>query len=236
MEIKIAEWIKEYVSKAKVKGIVIGLSGGIDSSLTAVLCKMAVGDNLLGLMMPCHSSNDDIVDALILSAKFNIKVLRIDLTDAYDKLVENYPINDKVYLSNIKPRLRMTTLYYFANSMNYLVCGTGNKSEVMTGYFTKHGDGAVDISPLGDMLKRDVQRLAKKVGIPRSIINKPPSAGLWEGQTDEGEMKMSYREIDDALLMLNRGVKANKGKVRKVKKIMKRTEHKRCPSPVFRKG
>ena len=123
----------------------------------------------------------------------------------------------------------MAVLYYFANSLNYLVCGTGNKSELMVGYFTKHGDGATDILPIGGLLKREVCALAQELGIPKHIIAKPPTAGLWQGQTDEGEMGISYNELDDILGCLKNKRKqvCAKAKVDKIKKMIKRSEHKR---------
>jgi NAD+ synthase len=123
----------------------------------------------------------------------------------------------------------MSVLYYFANKLNYLVCGTGNKSEIMLGYFTKHGDGATDILPIGDLLKRQVRRLAGESGIPTRIITKPPTAGLWPGQTDEGEMGISYPELDDILERLEKKNKQilSKEKLNKVKAMIKKSEHKR---------
>ena len=131
--------------------------------------------------------------------------------------------------ANLKPRLRMLVLYYFANKLNYLVCGTGNKSEIMAGYFTKHGDGATDILPIGDLLKKEVRKLAKELGIPEHIITKPPTAGLWPGQTDEGEMGITYPELDDILERLENKRKQvlPKKKVDKVKEMIKSSEHKR---------
>jgi NAD+ synthase len=123
----------------------------------------------------------------------------------------------------------MLLLYYFANKLNYLVCGTGNKSELMVGYFTKHGDGATDILPIGDLLKKEVRKLARRLGIPERIITKPPTAGLWPGQTDEGEMGITYPELDDILeRMENRKSQVlSQDRVNKVKKMIKRSEHKR---------
>jgi NAD+ synthase len=123
----------------------------------------------------------------------------------------------------------MAVLYYFANQLNYLVCGTGNKSELMLGYFTKHGDGATDILPIGGLLKKQVRNLAKELRIPQCIINKPPTAGLWPGQTDEGEMGISYRELDDILERMENKTRQilSKAKVNKVKDMIKRSEHKR---------
>ena len=175
--------------QAKAKGIVMGLSGGVDSCVVAALAKKAVGRNrLLALILPCGSHVSDLADATAMARKFKIKTETIDLTGVYSNLLKILPSAKGLAKNNLKPRLRMLVLYYFANKLNYLVCGTGNKSELMVGYFTKHGDGGVDILPIGGLLKKQVRALAEELGIPGNIINKPPSAGLWHGQTDEGEM------------------------------------------------
>ncbi|MFH1352812.1 MAG: NAD(+) synthase [bacterium] len=253
LEKQIANWIKGQVKKAKAKGIVVGLSGGVDSALCAALCKEALGKKLLGLIMPCHSDPADTADALIFSKKFNIRTKKIDLTKTYDSLTRLYPSGGKTALANIKPRLRMITLYYFANSLNYLVCGTGNKSEAMMGYFTKYGDGGADILPLGDILKTEVRQLARNMVLPKKIIDKAPSAGLWKGQTDEGEMKITYDNLDALLsklspyqgggrLKVRRGVVASKLKKglkiksNLVKRKIKQSQHKLSLPPVFRKS
>lgn len=235
LEAQIISWIKKQVENAKAKGIVVGLSGGVDSSLCAVLCKKAVGKNFLGIIMPCHSNPDDTADALMFSKKFNIKTEKITLTKIYDGLTRLYPSGSKTALANIKPRLRMITLYYFANSLNYLVCGTGNKSEAKMGYFTKYGDGGADILPLGDILKTEVWALARKMDIPKKIINKAPSAGLWHGQTDEGEMKITYDNLDGILSKLKTGFKTEGEKVKLVKRKIKEAKHKLALPPIFRK-
>ena len=139
--------------------------------------------------------------------------------------------------ANLKPRLRMCALYYFAQKLNYLVAGTGNKSELVVGYFTKYGDGGVDILPLVGLLKTEVRQLAKELKIPREIIEKTPSAGLWHGQTDEGEMGITYEELDRIIVAIGRkkikGI--SKAKLSKVKKMMRGSLHKRAPIPVFEK-
>jgi NAD+ synthase len=140
-----------------------------------------------------------------------------------------FPKARKLVQANLKPRLRMITLYYFANKLNYLVCGTGNKTELSVGYFTKYGDGGVDLLPIGDLLKRQVRQLARELKVPEYIITKAPTAGLWPGQTDEGEMGITYPELDDILERIEkkrRQVIAKK-KLEKVKKMIKCSEHKR---------
>lgn len=227
---KIVGWIRKQVREAQAKGIVMGLSGGVDSSVVAALCKEAVGKTkVLGLFLPCHSQPEDLADAKLVAAKLGMKTKALDLSKIYDNLIKILPDGNGLARANLKPRLRMMVLYYFANKLNYLVCGTGNKSELLIGYFTKHGDGATDILPIGDLLKKDVRRLAQELGIPRHIITKPPTAGLWFGQTDEGEIGLTYNELDDILGCLGSKKKqvCGKPKVDKVKKMMERSKHKR---------
>jgi len=220
---KISKWIAQKVKEAGAKGIVIGLSGGVDSSVVAVLSKKAVGNNVLGVIMPCHSNPSDMEHAKALAKKFGIKTQIVDLAPLYDMILKTFPSGNNIAKANIKPRLRMLTLYYFANTNGYLVAGTGNKSEEMVGYFTKYGDGGVDILPIGDVLKKDVIALAQELGIPQEIINKPPSAGLWDGQTDEKEMGITYEQLDS--ILESNDFRGELGK--KVKTMMEKSEHKR---------
>ena len=199
---KLIQWIKEQVLEAKKTGTVVGLSGGIDSAVVAVLCKRAFPDTTLAAILPCYSNKMDVIHAYKVAQKFDIRTELINLETVYDSIIkllpqeEQYHSNDKLAQANIKPRLRMTTLYYLAAQLDYLVIGTGNRSEIAIGYSTKYGDGGVDILPLGNLVKRQVKELAAYLEIPREVINKPPSAGLWEGQTDEGEMGLTYNELD----------------------------------------
>jgi len=230
MREKITKWIKRQVKETKAKGIVMGLSGGIDSSVVACLAKEAVGkDKLLALILPCHSQKEDLRDAKLVAKKLGIKTKFVDLSRTYDNLTKILPKTGRLTLANLKPRLRMLVLYYFANKLNYLVCGTGNKSELLCGYFTKHSDGATDILPIGDLLKKEVRKLAKVLRIPEHIITKPPSAGLWSGQTDEGEMGITYFELDNILERIENKRKQilSKNKVNKVKEMINKSEHKR---------
>ena len=203
---KLCVWMEDKVIKAKAKGVVFGLSGGIDSAVAAALSIRIFPQNTLAIIIPCHSLEADTNDALDLINKFNISYKIIDLSKVYDSFI--YLLNDKekekegsfkLAEANVKPRLRMITLYYFANKLNYLVVGTGNKSELTIGYYTKYGDGGADILPLGNLLKSQVKELAEYLGIPKKIINKLPSAGLWEGQTDEEEIDISYDQLDKYL-------------------------------------
>lgn len=200
MKEKIQTWIKTKVEESGAKGTVVGLSGGIDSSVVAVLCKSVVPT--LGLIMPCHSVPSDIRDALTLTEKFHISHDSLGLTEVFDLLIQELRGPNKLADANLKSRLRMSVLYHYANVKNCLVVGTSNKTELLTGYFTKWGDGSADLEPLGDLYKTDVIKLAKELGIPKRIIEKPPSAGLWEGQTDEEDLGISYKELDRILKLI----------------------------------
>lgn len=203
---KLISWIREQVTTANRHGVAVGLSGGIDSAVVVVLCKKAFPDNTLGVVLPCHSSSLDTDHALLVARKFDIPTVTVTLDKAFDTLLTVLPQQGlepaarRLAEANLKPRLRMLTLYYLANSRNYMVVGTGNRSEITVGYFTKYGDGGVDIQPLGNLVKRDARSIAEFLGIPDEIIQKPPSAGLWEGQTDEQEMGISYEELDSYIL------------------------------------
>jgi len=230
MKAKIISWMRKQVRQAGARGIVMGLSGGVDSSLAVSLAKEAVGrQRVLALMLPCHSQKKDLEDARLVVKKLRIRTKAIDLTPVYDDLIKILPKANSMATANLKPRLRMAVLYYFANKLNYLVCGTGNKSELMVGYFTKHGDGATDILPLGDLYKKEVRKLARELGVPGHIIAKPPTAGLWPEQTDEGEMGLRYAQLDDILERMEKNKKqiVPSSKVDKVKKMIKRSGHKR---------
>ncbi len=199
-EKKIIVWLKTKLKSAKKSGIVVGLSGGVDSAVVSVLCRKAVGTkNILCLILPCQSQKTDITDSKKVAKKFGLKTETIDLTKIYENLIGILPMANKLTQANLKPRLRMLTLYYFANKLNYLVAGTGNKSELSIGYFTKYGDGGVDILPLGDLYKSEVCGLAKYLKVPEEIITKPPTAGLWAGQTDESEIGLTYDELEQQL-------------------------------------
>ncbi len=231
---KLVSWIREQVLGAGRRGAVLGVSGGIDSSVLAVLCKRAFPDNVLGLILPCHSIDEDVEHAKLVAGKFSVPY-RIILLDAiYDALLKVLPsekgslASAKLAEANLKPRLRMLTLYYVANKLDYLVVGSGNRSEIAIGYFTKHGDGGVDISPIGNLVKEQIRELARYFEIPKEIIDKPPSAGLWAGQTDEGEMGITYAELDRYLLTgeAPTGVKA------RIEKMIAASAHKRRLPPI----
>ncbi len=231
---KLVSWIRERVAAAGVKGVVIGLSGGLDSSVAAVLCQRAFPQNTLAVIMPCHSNQKDTEHARMVSEKFSIPARTVVLDAAFDALLEVLPEErtppdvSRLAKANIKARLRMLTLYYFANQLKYLVVGAGNRDELAVGYFTKYGDGGVDIQPLGNLLKGEVKELARFLGIPQPIIDKPPSAGLWEGQTDEGELGFSYDELDRFLA----GGEVSAELKKRLESMIASSEHKRSIPPV----
>lgn len=231
---KLVDWIKEQVSEAGCEGVVLGLSGGLDSSVVAVLCQRAFPDNTLAVLMPCYSDQTDLDDAQLIAQKHAITTVTVPLDSVFDSLLKALPNGEydpstrKLAEANLKPRLRMATLYYFANRLRYLVVGTGNRSEGAVGYCTKYGDSGVDILPLGNLLKSQVRELANHLDIPGRIIEKVPSAGLWEGQTDEGEMGLSYEELDRYLA----SEQATEEVRRRVDALARSTAHKKAPPPI----
>ena len=230
-----AAWVKEILSEAGADGVVLGLSGGKDSALAAIICRMAT-PNVVGIIMPCESKRNYAKDkdyALKLAEKFDVGTLEVDLTpvkQAFRAVLEGLDENQNAMAyANVNPRLRMITLYNYAQRKNYLVCGTGNLSEITMGYFTKWGDGAYDFNPIGDLTVRDVYKLLRYAECPEAIINEPPSAALFEGQTDEQEMGITYREIDDYILD---GVAEEEVK-NKIDRAFARSEHKRTLGRIY---
>lgn len=225
-------WIKSTVEAAGAKGVVFGLSGGIDSAVVAALCKKAYPEDSLGVIMPCYSNPVDEEHAIMVAEAIGLKTKTVVLDQAFDSMkacVGAQESDPKLAIANIKARLRMITVYYNAGVKNYLVAGTGNRSELTIGYFTKYGDGGVDFLPLTSFVKKEVVELAYKLGIPEIVITKPPTAGLWENQSDEKEMGMTYAELDNYILTGN-GPEYIKSKVNGMNK---RSEHKRVPVPRF---
>ncbi|WP_308552769.1 NAD(+) synthase [uncultured Peptoniphilus sp.] len=194
-------YIKRLVEEAGLKGVVFGLSGGLDSAVVAALCKRAFKDDAIGIIMPIHSAPQDEEDARLVAENTGINLKKVDLTKTFDAFMESVDeTNVEMSIHNVKPRLRMTTLYYYAQSNSYMVVGSSNYSEYYTGYFTKHGDSGADIFPIVDLLKTDLFEMAKYLGLPEKIIDKKPSAGLFEGQTDEDEMGFTYEELDGYIM------------------------------------
>lgn len=228
-------WIRDIMSKSGAKGIVFGNSGGKDCTLVGILCKMAI-PNVISLVMPCESSinyNEDKDHASKMTLQYKIDSVEIDLTDikrafrlALDGIVSE---SDTMALANINPRLRMTALYSYAYKHNYLVAGTGNLSERTMGYFTKFGDGAFDFNPIGNLTVTEVYSFLRYLKAPNDIIDKAPSAGLYEGQTDEAEMGISYTDIDEYI----RNKKGTTENIAKVERAIKRSAHKRAPLLVY---
>ena len=231
---KLVAWIREQTLAAGCKGVVAGMSGGLDSSVLAVLCHRAFHQNMLGVLMPCYSSQEDEEHALAVASQFSIPTKVVVLAPVFDALLKTLPGDgvepdvSRLAKANLKVRLRMLTLYYFANQFKYIVAGASNRSELAVGYFTKYGDGGVDILPLGNLVKGQVRELANFLGIPQPIINKPPSAGLWQGQTDEGELGLSYEELDRYLVTGQTSI----GLRQKIESMTAASAHKRLPPPV----
>lgn len=218
IEKKIIKFIKKYISDSGSKGAIIGISGGVDSAVVASLTVKAIGkENVLGLIMPCESSLTEIDDAIRFSEQLGIDYKVIDLTKTYLEFLKDNEMSNTCNLSfcNIKPRLRMTTLYFHGSLNEYLVIGTSNKSELTTGYLTKYGDGGVDIEPIADILKSEVYELAKRLDIQKNIINKAPTADLMPNQTDEDEMGFTYKELD-AFIKSGIGEEQTKSKIMKL--------------------
>ncbi len=230
-------WLRERVAEAGTSGLIIGISGGIDSAVAGALAQKAFPGQCLGLILPCHSSSDDIDDAVKLVNAVGLRYHIIPLTHNYDdfmKLMRQYPetaitgYHEKMTHANLKPRMRMMTLYYMAGMLNYLVLGTSNKCEIAVGYATKWGDNAVDLQLLGDLYKSEIYELARLLKIPEEIINKAPSAGLWEGQTDETEMGFTYEALE---VYLKTG-QGDASVIEKIKHMHAMSEHKRQSPPI----
>lgn len=202
----LAAWLRDEVTAGGGEGVVFGLSGGIDSAVVAGLALRAFPETSLGVLMPCHSDPQDATDAHLVADAFGLPTETVDLGPVHDLLLETLAAarpdmaDHRLTGANLKPRLRMMALYAFANRLGYRVLGTGNRSELTIGYFTKYGDGGVDLLPLGELVKSEVRELARHLGVPQPVIDRPPSAGLWAGQTDEGEMGLTYEALDAYLL------------------------------------
>jgi len=246
---RISSWMRRQAQAAGARGFVVGLSGGVDSAVVARLCQLALPGHAVGVIMPCHSEPRDELDAARLAERFSLPAVRLDLGPSYDTLVaqltsaasalpgaqpEPEPPDDsrnRLALANVKPRLRMATLFFVANSLNHLVAGTGNRSEIAIGYYTKYGDGGVDLLPIGGLLKSQVRALARELDVPADVVEKAPSAGLWLGQTDEGEMGFTYDDLERYLTV---GADAVSPAIAtRINRLIRASAHKRVlpPSP-----
>jgi NAD+ synthase len=224
-------WLQDVLKETKAKGFIVGLSGGIDSALVAALIKRA-SDNVLGVIMPCHSNPADKEDAILVAEAVKIPYTEVNLAATYDTLMKEIlkgkeiAADDKAGVlaaNNTKVRLRMTTLYALGQMNGYLVVGTDNLAEWYTGYFTKYGDGGVDLVPIVHLTKGQVREASRMLGIPEKIVNRVPTAGLYSGQTDETEMGVTYDELDAYLL----GGKIDDNKVKQIEHLHRISEHKR---------
>jgi NAD+ synthase len=239
----LVQWLAARRQAAGSDGFVVGLSGGIDSAVVVRLCQLAADGRVVGVIMPCHSDPRDEADARLVAEHFAVPTMRVDLAPAYDLLTATLQqaaaalpagtgaahLRARMPMANVKPRLRMTSLYFVANTLNYLVVGTGNRSELTIGYFTKYGDGGVDLLPIGGLLKSEVRAVARDLGVPASIIDKPPSAGLWQGQTDEGEMGFTYADLENYLTAGPETVAPALGM--RIERLIRASEHKRTLAP-----
>tara|TARA_R110000868_G_scaffold6815_2_gene37880 strand:- start:701 stop:1489 length:789 start_codon:yes stop_codon:yes gene_type:complete len=245
----IVTWLNDYATNAKMKGFVIGISGGIDSAITSTLCAKT-GLELLCLEMPIHQAENQVgrasrhIDWLQKNFK-NVKRLQVNLTPVFDSLINELPKVENeedrfMSLANTRARLRMTSLYYFAALERYLVAGTGNKVEDFgVGFYTKYGDGGVDLSPIADLLKTEVWEIARTLGVNEEIINAAPTDGLWgDDRTDEDQIGASYPELEWAMAMVEKGktIEDFTGREKEVftiyKKFNSANKHKMVPIPV----
>ena len=255
---QMSTWLKDRLEESGARTFVLGLSGGIDSAVVCGLAVRGVGaGRVLGVIMPSASNPDDAVQAARVASAFGVKTLTVDLTSlsrtflgamptepALDALgilpseMADIDARRQLATANVRPRLRMTTVYYVANLVKGVIVGTGNKSEASIGYFTKYGDGGVDLFPIIDLYKFEVRAIAAHIGVPQSVIDRPPSAGLWQGQTDEEEIGLTYDQLDSALVAMERGDTSGISPevLDRIKTLNAFSEHKRQPIPTFSKS
>ena len=225
---QIIEWIKKEVKKANCDGVAVGISGGVDSALVGYLAKKAFPNNSIGILIPINKNRQfDLEHGLELVKKLNLDHKIIDLSNEYESIVNKMQVKLNLTKGNMQARLRMTTIYAYAQEKNYLVLGTDNKAEYELGYFTKWGDGGCDLLPIVNLYKSEVFEYAKKVGVPENIINKAPSAGLWDNQSDEKELGFTYEDYEkyDKNLLIDEQL------IKKIKSQITKTNHKRVEIP-----
>lgn len=252
---RISAWLKERIDEAGSDRFVLGLSGGIDSAVVCGLCVRAVGsERVLAIIMPSSSISQDAEEARRVADAFGITPITIDLTPVADAVFDAMPSEDAFFedvlkegipegiearlqlaRANVRPRTRMITNYYLANLSRGIVAGTGNKTENMIGYSTKYGDAGVDLAPLLDLYKFEVRAVARAIGVPESVITRPPSAGLWEGQTDEDEIGISYDDLDRTLMAMEAGDTSaiDPDLLARVTQKVASSAHKRASVPAF---
>ncbi len=234
---ELVAWLRGQVDQTGTKGLIVGVSGGLDSAVVAALIKRAMPDGSMGLILPCHSAPEDVLDARLVCETLDLTYGELDLTPAHQAILEPtlrlLPEEGERRSAdaNLRARLRMCALYTAANALGYLVVGTDNAAEYWTGYFTKYGDGGCDLLPLAQFTKEEVRGLAGLLGVPDRIIHKTPSAGLWPGQTDEGELGVSYADIDGYL----QGRTIPEEAAAKLLRLHRQTEHKRRTPTIFQR-
>ncbi len=228
MRDSIERWIRMTVSEASAAGVVVGLSGGLDSAVSAALCACALGaENVLGLIMPCGSMKSDTDDGAKVAEHLGVRYRKFDLTPVLQAFISGLDDTSVLNVANVKSRLRMAMLY--AHSSGRLVLGTSNYSEILVGYWTKWGDGAADLLPIGRLYKDEVREIAAVLDLPRWVIERVPSAGLWPGQSDEEEMGVTYRDIRSYF----DGGDISESAAARIQKMVESTEHKRNPIVYF---
>lgn len=227
---EIEKFLQDYLTKSSCDSYILGLSGGIDSSLVAAIAKKAVGkEKLYCYAIDIESNKNDILDAKEVAMQLDLNLEVINLTDTYHSYLKNLDQKELTRLtkSNLKVRMRMVALFAYAQEHRGLVLGTDNADERYVGYFTKYGDGAVDVLPIVHLTKSEVREAAKLYGLSNELVNRIPSAGLFEGQTDESEMGISYNDLDNYLL----GKKVDSNVEKRIEHLHKISEHKRIPIP-----
>ena len=246
---RICDFIKHQVVMAKADGVVLGISGGIDSALVAKLCVRAVGKSEVhGLLLPCGAQSIKDSELVIKQLKM-VNTYTVNISEPFNIILDLLGVDgsnteNRVLMGNIRARIRMINLYACANKKNMLVVGTGNRSEHMVGYFTKYGDGGTDFEPISHLYKTEVWAMAKYLKLPKKIINKTPSAELWDGQTDEKELGITYKELDRILDYIDEeniyksiagDLKISQSKVSKVLMLISKSAHKREVPPGLRR-
>ncbi|MGL5733121.1 MAG: NAD(+) synthase [Metamycoplasmataceae bacterium] len=221
----LVSWLKDEVNKTGAKGVIVGISGGIDSALVGAIAKEAFPNNSLGILMPISDRINDLNDGLELCKTINLEHQIIDLKDEYKILAKKLNLTNDLTKANLQARIRMSTLYAIAQEKSYLVLGTDNYAEFYLGYFTKYGDGGCDLLPIVHLHKSEVFEIAKLLKLPDSIINKAPSAGLWDNQEDEKELGFTYNQFEAFI----KGQNLDKEIIEKIKKQHQITQHKRDP-------